>query len=231
MLQEKRFHASPFEFRTKNVQNGPDEYRFEGFASTFDNTDLEGDIIAKGAFSASLKNLTAERDRSAKRNGSNKLLSMLFNHDFNQPIGRFVKAVETGDGLEVEGVINTKVKFVQDTVLPLVEAGDLDTMSIGFIVEQKGMRDGKALIKRANLYEASLVPVAANPLATLKTAEGIVNKQSLETLIEMEQKGCEQFLRTFLTGTTAKKITNIVFDQREADGAPDQRRLINRKGR
>src|SRR6056297_2183380 len=70
-----------------------EEGRIEGYASLFDAPDQSGDVVAKGAYAASLKRLTAEGRR----------VKMLWQHDPAQPIGTWDEVREDARGLYVKG--------------------------------------------------------------------------------------------------------------------------------
>lgn len=65
-----------------------------GYAAVFGAPDLSGDIIERGAFEQSLKDIPFNRVRC------------LYAHDPDQPIGRWVDVREDDFGLFVEGEID-----------------------------------------------------------------------------------------------------------------------------
>lgn len=70
---------------------------FTALASTFGNLDRHDDIMVKGAFIESLKDIPAAK------------IKILFNHNMSEPIGQLFTADETEDGLLVSGKL-----FVED---------------------------------------------------------------------------------------------------------------------
>ncbi len=120
--------------------------RFSGYASLFGEVDLGRDVIEPGAFSRSL----------ARRGASD--VRMLFQHDPDQPIGRWTTIREDRRGLMVEGRLALTVARARE-VHDLMKAGALDGLSIGFRTE-KARTDRRAGLRRilaADLWEISVV--------------------------------------------------------------------------
>src|SRR5574340_800788 len=126
---------------------------FTGYAATFGGEpDAYGDIIAAGAFSGTL----AEH----KRIGT--LPALLWAHDQNEPIGRFVEMKETADGLEVVGKLTLGTKRGHEAH-QLMKDGAL-SLSIGYTVAPGGAEDRHTtrLLKAITLFEVSAVAMPAN---------------------------------------------------------------------
>ncbi len=111
-----KFLEVPFEFKGVN-----DDGTFEGLGAVFGNLDLGRDIIAKGAFKATLKSL-ADRKQAVK---------MLWQHNRDEPIGIYTEAKETDDGLLVKGKIVLGVQRGREAH-ELMKAGAVDSLSIGY---------------------------------------------------------------------------------------------------
>jgi HK97 family phage prohead protease len=92
---------------------------FSGYASLFGAVDLGRDVIEPGAFKASLKRRGAADVR------------MLYQHDPDQPIGRWLSIREDSHGLHVEGKLSLGVARARE-VHELMKSGALDGLSIGF---------------------------------------------------------------------------------------------------
>lgn len=125
---------------------------FEGYASLFDAEDLGRDVIAPGAFAASL----------AKRGAAG--IKMLFQHDPGQPIGVWTSLVEDARGLYATGRLTTEVPKARE-VLALMRDGAVDGLSIGFRAV-KGRRDARSGIrhlKEIDLWEISVVTFPMQP--------------------------------------------------------------------
>ncbi len=120
------------------------ELRISGYASLFGRRDLGGDIVRRGAFSASL--LAARPNR----------LPMLFGHETTTPIGVWDRAFEDKTGLFVSGFIIGGEKTA-DRTARLVRSGALRGLSIGYrtLREKKG-QGGRELFE-VDLWEVSIV--------------------------------------------------------------------------
>ena len=95
---------------------------------------------------------------------------ILFNHDYNKPIGRATGLKVTQDGLELKAKIS---KSAPDHVAQLVKEGILGAFSVGFRVKDADYlseTDGLK-IKDAELFEVSVVSVPCNQAATFSLAK------------------------------------------------------------
>ena len=133
---------------------------FTGYASLFDISDLSNDIVKKGAFQTSL-NSAAERP-----------IRMLFQHDPDQPIGRWTKLIEDQKGLYVEGYLTLDVARAKE-VHSLMLSKALDGLSIGFKTTKssKDKATGARHILEADLWEISIVTFPMLPSARIKTVK------------------------------------------------------------
>ena len=133
----------PFD-ETLKVADGT---RIEGYASLFGVADESGDIVAKGAYAASLKRMGAEK----------RAVKMLWQHDPTQPIGVWDEVREDGRGLWVRGRILEEVAKGREAAA-LVQAGAIDGLSIGYRTLKASKTDkGQRLLTELELWEVSLV--------------------------------------------------------------------------
>ena len=159
---------------------------FSGYGSPFHTLDLQGDIIAPGAFVDDIPRFL----KKGFVGGSN--------HDHKTPIGRFTDAFEDPIGLWVEAaLVNTKA--AQET-RELIQSEVIQSLSIGILPlqarrltpdevleywkkagyqpsdqEELMAKSGARLIKRAKILEISPAALPANENAA------IVRYKSLET--------------------------------------------------
>ena len=126
-----------------------------GYASLFGKRDQGGDVVQKGAYTASLAAL-AKAGRQVK---------MLWQHDPTQPIGVWDEVREDAQGLFVKGRILTEVEKGREAAA-LLGAGAIDGLSIGYRTV-KSERDGKGqrLLSELELWEVSLVTFPMLPEA------------------------------------------------------------------
>ena len=138
----------------------------KGYASTND-TDRAGDVIEKEAW-----------EKGGLENYTNNPV-ILFNHDYNRPIGR-ATGLETDDrGLRIAANISKSAGDVTN----LVKEGILRALSVGFRVKDADYieeTDGLK-ISDAELFEVSVVSVPANQAATFSVAK------SFETQSEYDE--------------------------------------------
>jgi HK97 family phage major capsid protein/HK97 family phage prohead protease len=125
---------------------------FSGYASLFGAVDLGRDVIEPGAFKASLK-----------RRGAGDV-RMLYQHDPDQPIGRWLSIREDARGLHVEGKLSLGVARARE-VHELMKSGALDGLSIGFqtLRARNEKRAGVRRILSADLWEISVVTFPMQP--------------------------------------------------------------------
>ena len=128
-----------------------------GMASTAD-FDRAGDTIEAAAWT------------KGGLNNFEKNPIILFNHDYNKPIGRATGLKVTENGLELKAKIS---KSAPDHVAQLVKEGILGAFSVGFRVKDADYleeTDGLK-IKDAELFEVSVVSVPCNQAATFSLAK------------------------------------------------------------
>ena len=123
---------------------------------------------------------------------------ILFNHDYNRPIGRATKLTATKDGLHMEAKISKASKDVAE----LVKDGVLGAFSVGFRVKDADYleeTDGLK-IKDAELFEVSVVSVPCNQAATFSLAKSFDSDSEYE-----------EFKKTFTNsdGAIVRKETNM----------------------
>jgi len=104
---------------------------------------------------------------------------ILFNHDYDKPIGRATGLKAGPDGLELEAKIS---KAAPANVAQLVKDGVLGAFSVGFRIKDADYleeTDGLK-IKDAELFEVSVVSVPCNQSATFSLAKSFDSEQEYE---------------------------------------------------
>ena len=130
--------------------------RIEGYASLWGRADLNGDVVARGAFAESLA-----------RGGS---IKMLHQHEARAPIGVWDELVEDATGLFVRGRIfegSAEARFAQ----ALAKARALDGLSIGFRAVRARREGALRVLVEVELWEVSLVTFPMLPGARFKLAD------------------------------------------------------------
>lgn len=181
------------EFNLQVKSTGEGGY-IEAYAATFDREpDSYGDVIAKGAFTNTLK----------KWEESGKPIPLLFGHNMSDPeynIGTVVSAVEDEKGLLIRAeydMDNPKAQYVRK----LVNEGRVWKMSFAYDVLDYGeveLENGfKACeLRELDIYECSIVTVPANNNAV------ILDSKSKDNFAELAErvKQLEAFKEAFEQG-------------------------------
>jgi HK97 family phage prohead protease len=181
----------------KALDESDDGIHICGMASTAD-FDRAGDTIDHEAWT------------KGGLNNFEKNPIILFNHNYDKPIGRATGLKVTENGLELKAKIS---KSAPDHVAQLVKEGILGAFSVGFRVKDADYlseTDGLK-IKDAELFEVSVVSVPCNQAATFSLAK------SFDSIEEYNE-----FKKTFtnsvdLAGQSLAKDE----DSFEASDAPD----------
>jgi len=169
-MMEKIFNLTST-FKSQATEDGSVIIR--GMASTND-VDRAGDSISPEAWSkGGLGNFE-------------KNPIILFNHDYDRPIGRATGLKVTDKGLELEAKIS---KSAPANVCELVKEGILGAFSVGFRVKDADyLQETEGLmIKDAELFEVSVVSVPCNQAATFSLSK------SFDSMAEYED-----FKKTFI---------------------------------
>jgi len=142
-------------FKTHETDDG--NVLIRGMAST-SHADRAGDVIAAEAWT-----------KGGLDNFKNNPI-ILFNHDYDKPVGRATEVNVSDKGLELEAKIS---KAAPANVAQLVKDGVLGAFSVGFKVKDADYieeTDG-LMIKDAELFEVSVVSVPCNQAATFSLAK------------------------------------------------------------
>jgi HK97 family phage prohead protease/HK97 family phage major capsid protein len=152
---------------TFKAQTGEDgSVMIRGMASTAD-FDRAGDSISSEAWT------------KGGLNNFEKNPIILFNHDYDRPIGRATGMKAGPNGLELECKIS---KSAPGNVAELVKDGVLGAFSVGFRVKDADYikeTDG-LMIKDAELFEVSVVSVPCNQAATFSLAKSFNSMDEYE---------------------------------------------------
>jgi len=133
------------------------ELAIEGYASLWGAADLNGDVVARGAFAGSLAKTGAGGVR------------MLHQHESRAVVGVWDEMVEDERGLRVRGRIHDWSGEARYAAA-LTRAGALNGLSIGFRAA-KARRDGRLRVLGAvELWEVSLVTFPMLPGARFRLA-------------------------------------------------------------
>jgi len=150
---------------------------FEGYASTFNKTDVDNDTILPGAFADTLK--------------KDPRPLMLFSHMRESVIGIWVSLKEDKKGLRVKGEM-TPGNTESANVYASLKHGALSGLSIGFRIPKGGAQNKPEddnffpgrIIKRVQLVEVSVVAMPADKGAQISGVKAEI--EAIESIREAE---------------------------------------------
>lgn len=177
----KRFDGAcykDFAFEIKATKNGAE---FEGYGSVFGNVDSYNEIVAQGAFAESIKEIGT----------SGRPLPVLWNHNSDEPIGKYLDLVEDDKGLKVRGELLTSSVNRAKEIAAMIEAGIISGLSIGYYVKGYQIDEETRVwtLTKLKLREISVVTFPANDEARIETvkaklaAGGQLTKREFEKLL------------------------------------------------
>jgi len=146
---------------------GDDDQTLEGYASTFGNVDLGGDVVVKGAFRKTIANIKAHG------------IPLLADHVpmTSSVLGTIHDARETDKGLWIKAKFSS-APSAQDVRTKMLE-GHVNKLSIGYEAMDHAFedRDGQRvrLLKEVKLWETSGVVFPMNPEAAIASVKSVVD--------------------------------------------------------
>ena len=149
-LQQKtsKFQVKEFDDTTRMVK---------GYASVFNNTDSDDDVILKGSYNKSIKEWgPLGKDR----------IKLVAQHDISRPVAKITELKEDENGLFMEAKFGTHTDG--EDYYRMTKEGIVNEFSVGFVPVEKEENDkGGYDISNIKLYEVSMVTVAANDEAVV----------------------------------------------------------------
>lgn len=178
------------ERRDTNVQRKTMDFAFEvrasdetgvieGYGSVFGVRDSYDDVVAPGAFRASL----------AEHRAAGTMPAMLWQHDASEPIGVWTDMEEDATGLRVKGQIIMETERGRGAHA-LLRKGGLRGLSIGFMSKAWSYdeKTGIRTVTEVDLWEVSLVTFPANGKALIDSVKARIDGAGLP-------KDAEEILR------------------------------------
>lgn len=151
---------------------------FSGYGSVFGVIDFYQEIVQRGAFTESLKEIAAR----------GRPLPMLWSHMTTDPIGFYTKLAEDEQGLFVEGqLLKNDVQRARE-VHALMKAGVVTGLSIGYWVRESSFdeKTGIRTLTRLDLDEVSPCTFPANDEARIDNVKFKLARGSLPSIREFE---------------------------------------------
>lgn len=183
--------------------------RISGYASTYNNPDLSGDVMLPGCYDAVLQKIEK----------SGVMPVMFFSHDhWSVPCGRWESIKSDDTGLYVTGRVNTDLESGKE-IYSALKFGSMSGLSVGFSFSPDGAEDNDAggfdFKSIDDLFEISICAMPCNPHARIDEVKAF-DVESIK-----DYKTAERYLRDVgvFSREQAKKFISClksVFD-RERD--------------
>ena len=177
--------------------------------------DEDGSIKISGLASTNALDRTGDvidHDAWTKTNGLENFKQnpiILFNHDYNKPIGRATSMEVSDKGLEVGAKISKSAGEIKD----LIKDGVLGAFSVGFRVKDADYNDETDgyKIKDAELFVVSVVSVPANQTAMFSIAKSFDSQEEYE-----------EFKKTFISNNPANSTNTVNIGEVDTPQATDK---------
>lgn len=163
-----------------------DDGTFTGYGSVFGNVDSYREIVAPGAFKASLARMKEAGD----------ILPVLWQHDPSKPIGGYTELAEDERGLKTSGFLLKDSVALAREAYALMKARVVKGLSIGYYVRGDSYDEKNSIrtLTELDLREISVVTFPANEQAqvdSVKSAFALMLKAGQLPAV----KDFEDFLR------------------------------------
>lgn len=150
------------------VKSVSDTGEFEGYGSVFGVEDSYGDVVVRGAFTASLERWAAK----------GRLPALLWQHNMSEPIGVYTEMREDETGLYVKGRLLIDADPLAKRAHGHMKAGSLSGLSIGYMLDdyEYDKEKGIWILKAIDLWEISLVTFPANDEARISDVKSLLER-------------------------------------------------------
>ena len=154
-------------FFALQIKAASDDGIVEGYGSVFGVRDSYDDVIAAGAFTASL----------AAHRAAGTMPAMLWQHDSGRPCGVWTEMVEDQRGLRIVGQLAIGTPDGKNA-LEFLKIGALNGLSIGFMSKQWAYdRDTDVrTLTEIDLWEVSIVTFPANTAARVTNIKAAIDE-------------------------------------------------------
>jgi HK97 family phage prohead protease len=174
------------------IKSLKDTGEFEGYGSTFGGEpDAYGDIIADGAYSESL----------AQHKAKGTMPKLFWQHNSDEPIGKWLEATEDSHGLLLRGKLNMDVQRGREAHA-LLKAKDIDGLSIGYRIKEYSVDTETYVwtLQKLDLVEVSIVSVGANENAVVQSVKAAKAAHDLTEKLKAGDRLSEREFETWLKG-------------------------------
>lgn len=165
-----------FDFEIKAVQ---DDGSFSGYGSVWDVVDSYNEVVARGAFTDSLKEIQAK----------GRPVPILWQHRSGEPIGAWSNLREDDHGLFGDGQILLDAGAMEKRAYAHMKARTVTGLSIGYWVRESSYdeKTGIRTLTKLDLVEISLVTFPANDDARVEAVKFKLAHGELPTDREFEK--------------------------------------------
>jgi len=146
-----------------------------GYASVFNVTDRQGDVVLKGAFQNVIKKFV---------NG--KKPKLLWQHDASSPIGIIEEIYEDDYGLFVKGQLLLEIPKAKEVYF-LLKNKAIDGFSIGYKIKNRYFENNLKYITEVDLLEISVVTFPACESATIEEIKSIKEETNMTKTLPLSE--------------------------------------------
>jgi HK97 family phage prohead protease len=181
----------------------------EGYGSVFNVTDSYDDVVAPGAFLASIK----------AHKAAGTMPAMLWQHEGDEPIGVWDDCTEDGKGLKVRGRLALDTARGKEAQA-LLKMGAINGLSIGFMSKEWSYSEETDIrtLTEIDLWEVSLVTFPANPKARITSVKS-ADVAAITTIRQAEKALRDAGFSDDAAVAFIARLKRIVIDERDAQDA------------
>lgn len=167
----------------KIAPDGDESGRFSGYASTYNNPDLVGDVMLPGCYDAVLDRI----------HSGGQMPVMFFAHDhYSIPCGVWDEITSDEKGLHVSGRVNTDLESGKE-IYSALKFGSMSGLSVGFSFSPDGVEEndsgGFDFKSIDDLFEISICAMPCNQNARIDSVKSF----DVESI--RDYKTAERYLR------------------------------------
>lgn len=160
-----------------SIKAAGEDGTIEGYGSVFGNVDEWDDIIAAGAFKATI----------AEHKAAGTMPAMLWQHESDEPLGVWTEMEEDANGLKLKGKLCLDTSKGKEA-LALLKMGAINGLSVGFISKEWSYNNETNIrtLTEIDLWEVSLVTFPANKKArvtNVKSADELAAPKDAERVL------------------------------------------------
>jgi len=195
-----------------------DDGTIEGYGSVFGVVDDYSDVIAKGAFDASLK----------EHKAAGTMPALLWQHEADEPIGIWEEMSEDAKGLRVKGRLALDTTRGKEAHA-LLKMGALNGLSIGFMSREWGY-DRETEIRTltaVDLWEVSLVTFPANGKSRVTSVKAS-DVTEIKTIRQAEKALRDAGFSDDAAKAFLAEVKRIALDERDAREAVAAMKAANK---